>query len=262
MRVLVCVCAVLVAAAPVLADKAKGDAEALAGQKLYEGGKYHDAAVHFVAAYEADPQPAYLFNIAQAYRFAKECTNAAKYFRLFLDATKQVEAQNLDKVHHYLDEMDACAKTEAPPAPAPPAPQPVVAPAPVPATVPQHDEPADPGHGKRTLGLAIGAAGIVGLAAGAYFTHRVSAISDEAQAWENANCTTASACPADVRKMQQDAFASKGSSAETKEVVAYSLGGAALVTGAVLYMLGRGGEEHVAAVPTSGGAMVLGAFRF
>lgn len=258
MRSLVCVLCLL--ATPAFADKAKGDAEAVAGQKLYEAGNYHDAAAHFVAAYEADPQPAYLFNVAQAYRFAKECASSAKYFRLFLDATKQVQAQNLDKVHHYLDEMDACAKTEATPAPPPSAP--VVAPAP--AAPAPHDEVVDPGRGKRQLGLAIGAAGVVGLAVGAFFTHRVYAIGDEAQQWQDANCTPTNQCPADVRKMHEDAFDKEGSAAQTKEIVAYSLGGAALVTGAVLYMLGRGGsDEHaVAAAPTPGGAMVTAAFRF
>ncbi len=238
--------------------KGRGDGEALTAQHLYEAGKYHDAATHFIAAYGLDPQPAYLFNTAQAYRFAKECANAASYFRQFLDATKQVQAQNLDKVNRYLEEMDTCAKAEAgQPAPAPqqdvvkpvePAPQPVPA------------EPSDPGRGKRRLGLAIGAAGVVGVALGAYFTSRVYAAHDDAQSWITKNCTP---CSADALAAAQKQYDDQGHQAETREAIAYTVGVAALAGGVVLYMLGHAsGERAVAAVPTQGGAMVTAGLSF
>ncbi len=250
------------------ADKAKADGDAQAAQKLYSEGKYHDAATHFAAAYQLDPQPAYLFNTAQAYRFAKECASAASYYRKFLDATKQVQAQNLDKVQKYLEEMDACAKTEAPqPAPAPvpaPARPDEARPAPEPAPVSPAAESPDPGRGKRRLGLAVGAAGVVGLAIGAYYTHRVGSLSDQAQAWVDQNCTQATPCTSEADAQQKASFQQRGDAAQRNEAIAYAFGGAALAAGVVLYMLGNHeSDEHaVAAVPTHGGALVTAGFRF
>src|SRR6266702_276522 len=75
-------------AQPQLDAKTAAGSEAQAAQKLYEDGQYHDAATHFAHAYELDPQAAYLFDAAQAYRFAKECATAAKYYLEFLDVAK------------------------------------------------------------------------------------------------------------------------------------------------------------------------------
>src|SRR5438067_341636 len=106
-------------------EKTAATQEATIAQKLYEDGQYREAGGHFARAYELDPQAAYLFDAAQAYRFAKECASSAKYYRQFLDAAKQAQAANLDKVKHYLAEMDQCAKartqTLEPPVIKPPA---------------------------------------------------------------------------------------------------------------------------------------------
>jgi hypothetical protein len=246
-----------------LTPKAKAEAESAAGQKLFDDGKFHDAAGHFVHANEIDPQAPYIYNAATAYRLAGDCANAAKYYRSFVDATKGVQVQNLDKVKRYIDDMDACAKS---PEPTPPQPPPVVA-QPVPTSNPAAPQPSpDPGRTKRRVGVAVGAAGIVGLAVGAYFTSRVISAHNDDQAWLTANCQPPPNMPCDPAALatQQKLDQDRGKRAETGEAIAYGVGGAAVIGGVVLYVLGRGdtGEHPVAVAPTRGGAMVTAGWSF
>ena len=124
------------------------------GQIRYRAGDYAAAAELFRAAWEHDHDPVYLFNTAQAYRFAKACATSADYYKQFLAAAPA--APNRDKVQQWIDEMTACATPQAleplPPEPARPA----------------RSEPA--GAGKRYAGIALGAAGLVGVA---FDPHRI-----------------------------------------------------------------------------------------
>src|SRR5437868_2731123 len=74
------------------------------GQRHYTAGDYPGAAASFLAAYDADPDPVYLFNAAQAFRFAGDCAQAATHYRRFLAAV--ASAPNLDRVRANLDEME------------------------------------------------------------------------------------------------------------------------------------------------------------
>jgi hypothetical protein len=67
------------------------------GQKLYNLGKFAEAIVEFEAAYQADPDPVYLFNIAQAYRLdagkdldvrLAHIERATFFYRRYLDLAK------------------------------------------------------------------------------------------------------------------------------------------------------------------------------
>src|SRR5262249_7162093 len=66
------------------------DRDAQARAAADEGAaRFHDkdfagAAKHFKDAYELNQDPSYLFNVAQAYRHAGDCVNAAEYYRRFL----------------------------------------------------------------------------------------------------------------------------------------------------------------------------------
>lgn len=240
------IAALLALAAPVHADpdKTAGAAEAQAGQKLYEDNQFKDAAAHFAHAYELDPQPAYLFDAAQAYRFAKDCTNAAKLYRQFVDVAKQ--AQNLDKVKRYITEMDECSTVQ------PSAPQPVqprVEPTPPQEPLPPRDVPdGDPGAGKRHLGIALGVLGVVGIAAGVHYTIEVGKDNDNAD-----SCRSTSSCS----MMRINQVNSDGDKHHWLAVGGYSLGGAAIVGGIVLYVLGKSSatsEHGVTLVPTRNGA--------
>src|SRR5688500_16608759 len=57
-----------------------------AATTAYANGRYGDAAERFKEAYSLDPDPGYLFNIAQAYRLGQLCANAVDYYDRFLAA--------------------------------------------------------------------------------------------------------------------------------------------------------------------------------
>lgn len=116
LAIAILLCAFGVATAQPAKDKAA--AAYAEGQRRYNAGEYRPAAAKFLEAYGHDADPAYLFNIAQSYRFAHDCAQAARYYRRFLAAV--ASAPNRAKVRGYLDEMDACVRREAKPPPAEP----------------------------------------------------------------------------------------------------------------------------------------------
>jgi hypothetical protein len=54
------------------------------GIRLYEIGEYDDAIVQFKKSYAADPNPMILFNLAQAYRFKHDWTQAMRMYENYL----------------------------------------------------------------------------------------------------------------------------------------------------------------------------------
>lgn len=232
-------------------DKAAADKIFADGQQRYAAGEYLIAAEKFVAAYELDPDPAYLFNIAQAYRLGNACAKAAKYYREFLGAVSS--APNLAKVQQYIEQSDACAKTQAQPPTEPVEVNQPTEPAP-PVEVPA---PADPGRTKRYVGVASIMVGVVSIGAGAYFSVRVRTLQNE----RDALCTLGSPCT-NQELLDKD---QAGETAQRNSIIAYSVGGVALVAGVALYVLNRSSDETrpaFAIVPTFDGAMATGAFRF
>lgn len=219
------------------------------GQRHYAAGDYPVAAARFLDAYDVDPDPVYLFNAAQAFRFAEDCVQAANYYRRFLAAV--VSAPNLDRVRANLDEMDACVKrlAQPPPPPSPPAvPEPAAAPT-APAT-PTLPPPAIDGGRRleRRIGIALGVAGLVAAGAGVWFQHDVGYFEHRV-----AGCVPARPCTAGA----VDRWNDRGNRASLAAIGSYSVAGAALVGGATLYLLGRSSSaERIAIVPAPGGALI------
>ena len=191
-------------------------------------------------AYAADPDPGYLFNAGQAFRFAQDCAQAARYYRQFLGAVSS--APNLDKVRDYLNEMDTCVHLQQPPPPPPSPPAPPAA-------------PDDPGATRRHVGLALGVAGLAAVGAGAWFHHDVLYFEHRSR-----SCSATAPCTA----AQVAHWDDRGHTASVLAIAAYATGGAALVGGTALYLLGRrrDTEPPVAIVPTPGGALVTAGFAF
>jgi tetratricopeptide (TPR) repeat protein len=54
------------------------------GIRLYEIGEYDDAIAQFKKSYAADPNPMILFNLAQAYRFKRDWTQAQRMYENYL----------------------------------------------------------------------------------------------------------------------------------------------------------------------------------
>ena len=240
MRTITLAIAMCLAAGAASADdrKAAADATYRAGEDLYQAKHYLDAAAKFETAYALDPDPAVLFNIAQAYRLGRACAQAARYYHLFL--TRVPDPPERDKLDHYITEMDECARREA----AASSPQVVHD------TQIVHDTRLvrDPGRRQRTLGLVLGAVGVVGLGVGAYLTSDVHQIQSDRESVCKLGCLWGDEL-ATIQRLDD-----RGHRAEIFEGIVYTTAGAALVTGAVLYVLGvTRHAETISVSPAPGG---------
>jgi hypothetical protein len=242
-------------------DRAKATSEKLytEGQSLYNAGDYHGAAQKFQLAYDTNPDPVYLFNVAQAYRFAKECRVSADSYKRFL--SEAPNAPNRDKVQQYIDDMEACARTQAPVEPKPD-PKPAVVeptkPAPEPAPPPEvtadvHAQ-ATPAvhHGHSALTYVLGATGLIALGVGVYFTHDVLDVNSRQDACATTHCDGGTIAALD----------DEGGRDNVGQLVSYSIAAVALGASAWLYFRHDTDEAPIAVAPTKGGAYVSTGFRF
>jgi len=79
-----------------------------AGVTHYELSEYEPAIADFKEAYRLSNDPAYLFNIAQAYRLQRKCADAMQFYQRYLAAAGDIP--NKDKVAARVEEMRACAR--------------------------------------------------------------------------------------------------------------------------------------------------------
>src|SRR5687767_6629239 len=95
------------------ADDKAAQARAAADEaaKLYHQESYAAAAVKFRLAFELSNDPSYLFNIAQAYRLADDCVNAAEYYERFL----AIAVDPPEKTRTWHEQSVECAKARKPP---------------------------------------------------------------------------------------------------------------------------------------------------
>jgi len=226
------------------------------GRQLQRDGKFAEALEAYKAAYVLAPSPGLLFNLAQAYRLNGDCDDAAWMYHRFLDTDPRDDLRNL--VNDHLAKLQACmhvgfrTQIETPTVPAlgkvkviEPS-QPVRVAEPV-------DEPTN-GNREQQVGTYVMIGGGVALAVAAGFAFEAhSASNDVADAYHGGTRT------ADVRSIYD-----RGQRDATIATVAGITSGAALITGAVLYGLGRRDEraQHVSVVPHPGGGEVRLAWRF
>ena len=248
MKTLVVICIVLLASTA-FAQPKKVEAESSYkyGQSLYLKEDYIGAARHFKIAHDLDPDPVYLFNIAQAYRLAKKCKESSEYYKRFLAAVQS--PPNEEAVKGYIVEVDACAAAQAQPLPV--APPPPVEPQPQPIT----DEP--PRSKKRLTGYIVGGAGVVVTGLGFYFMARVASLEDDA----NAICPVMCESWDEGKTNDRSDIDDRAHLSEKLMVGSFILGGATIATG--VYLVVTGGENSqssIAITPTTNGA--LATFRF
>jgi tetratricopeptide (TPR) repeat protein len=84
-----------------------------AGRKAYDRGEYEAAVTAFQAAHELTQAPALLFNIAQALRLAKRCSEALEYYRRFGEAAANELPSDFEDLRN---QAERCAKEQAEPA--------------------------------------------------------------------------------------------------------------------------------------------------
>ena len=224
------------------------------GQKAYADGDFQAAAQKFRAAYDLEPDPAYLYNIAQAYRFAKQCHQSVTYYKRFL--AEMPDAPNKQEAGKFLVEVTACARSQPEPVMEPqPPPQPLPPPQPQPQPVPQPlPQPLElpPSNLRKHLGLGGLALGAVGIGVGVVFGLRVESIEND----RNELCSSGS-CPPDV-DAKIAGFQDRADSARTGMLVGLIGGGAVAAIGTYLYVTGRDHKRTttVGVMPVSGGAFV------
>jgi tetratricopeptide (TPR) repeat protein len=229
------------------------------GRQLQRDGKFAEALEAYKAAYVLAPSPGLLFNLAQAYRLNGDCDDAAWMYRRFLETEPRDDLRAL--VNEHLARLSACthagfrtsieapnvARDTRPAMPSQPArPSPVVA-TPVPTGPP-------PGHGERVAGTYLMIGGGVALVVAAGFALDASAAANDiTAAYKNGMNHP------DLRSLDD-----RGRRDDTITAVAGITGGLALVSGAVLYGLGRHAEQaqHVAFVPHRDGGEVRVAWHF
>jgi tetratricopeptide (TPR) repeat protein len=129
----VLVAALLFCAAPAAADDATQSARAhyTQGTKLYDLGRYHDAAKEYEAAFERKDDPALLFNIAQAYRLGHDYADSIRAYKSFLRRVPDTEQRA--QVEAHIREMQLLLDKQQPPPPVAPTvatPPPAVTPPP------------------------------------------------------------------------------------------------------------------------------------
>ena len=116
-----------------------------------------------------------------------------------------------------------------------------------PVATPDVQTSADSGRGKRVAGLAIGGAGVLGLGAGVFFALRARSAANDAEA-------------ATVGEVWDPEIQSSGQSAARNAKISLAVGGALVVTGTILYVLGRNtGNEaaQVTVMPLHDGATLV-----
>ncbi len=231
------------------------------GQRRYAKGEYLIAAARFEAAFALDPDPVYLFNIAQAYRFGNACAKAASSYRKFLAAVPQ--APNADKVKTYIEQSDDCANKQAEMLrPAPPPPDPVR----IPPLPPERDQ-AHPGRGKRMVGLGLGVVGIAALGVAGFYAYKVHDYANQREQLCKENLEMGQCVwghfDREAKEIELDRL---GERAERREKIGWIAGGVALAGGIAIYLWGSSSSDEqrpaVSVVPADGGAMAVSAFSF
>jgi tetratricopeptide (TPR) repeat protein len=242
-------------------NKAEAAAAYNEGQQRYAAGDYLVAADRFEAAFALDPDPAYLFNIAQAYRFGNACAKAAASYRKFLGAV--ANPPNADKVQQFIQQADECATAQvAAERPKPPPMDPVEQQPPPP---PPPEKPGVPGRAQRAIGLGVFAGGLAMLGVATYYTRKGSQLRDDREALCAMEIQSTGSCQWTAeREAAENDLEDRGERANRISYISWGVGGAAVIGGVLIWVLAPMPKEQraVSIVPTPDGAMAYGTFRF
>jgi tetratricopeptide (TPR) repeat protein len=217
------------------------------GRAFHNAGDYNAAVSAFKEAYVLAPSPGLLFNIAQAYRLAGNCDEAAWMYRRFLDTNPIGNHRTLAENHLAVVERCGTGGLMVDNEAAPPAATPVAeADNKVITFAALPDNTRSGKYKKIGVGTAIGGGALlVGAAVFAIDSNdaenRVAETYKRGGKWE------------DIK--DDDARGKRSAKIATALGIG---GGLAVVSGAVLFAVGRHYEQaqHVAVTPTTRGAQV------
>jgi tetratricopeptide (TPR) repeat protein len=246
--------AVLLGSTPAFAAGTEADvAEAKVhydrGMTHYHLGEFPAAVEEFKSAYGLSQAPGLLFNLGQATRLGHQYEQALYFYRTYLrlmpDATNRADVEQRITELQPLAEAER-ARAEAAKKPLAPPPAIVVGPS---LTSGPARQPRPSGRPLRLGGIVLGAAGVGILGAGIGLG--VAALSAQSQLSKLAHDRgTWSSSQADVYQ--------RGKAEATSATALYAVGGVALATGVVLYLIGRHRDHtRFAVAPGLGGAQAL-----
>ncbi|MBN2573532.1 MAG: hypothetical protein JXP73_03115 [Deltaproteobacteria bacterium] len=226
--------------------RVRAESQDRAAKKACASGDFRKGVDILADLYVRTDDPTYIYNQGRCYEQNHQWVNAIDRFREYLRKTEDLPADVSADVEKHIAECKHLWEEENPkPAPQPEPPPPAVAPAPAappPAVVVALPQPlppapvASPGSLLRTTGVVIGSVGLAALAAGVGLNLKANSLADTAN-----------------QSYNPDAELSH-KSYKTGAIVSYGIGGAALLTGATLYLVGRwqgkSASRGVALVPT------------
>lgn len=223
------------------------------GRAFHDAGEYTKAVAAFKEAYVLAPSPALLFNIAQAYRLAGDCDDAAWMYRRYLDSNPDAARRTLAEQN--LASVEKCGHggllVVTPPV--------LDAKVPVPSnndTSIATTEPPTEHDGSRSkqIALWLGIGGGVALVGATYFALDASDASDTVTNLYKHGGKGSDVASADARGQRDSALAT-----------VFGIGGGLALAGAgVLYAVGRHYEsaQHIAVAPHAHGAQVTLSWHF
>lgn len=236
------------------------DAEAVkhleTAKRAFGVQQYDKAIEEYTAAGLADEAPLILYNLGQTYRAAKDYEKAIRQYQLFLDRGKpgkEVRALVECHIQTMRAELEQAASTAPPSGPAPDQPndQDDAGGATTPVTGPVDELEPDDGPPPsrwtttRKIGLGIGAAGVLTVAAGIAFGIQGHGYKDDA----------ARLCPSTPcsNAAEANALSDKADTRALMANVSYGAGAAMIVGAAVLWFVGApssgAANQDVAVVP-------------
>jgi len=213
------------------------------GQGAYEAGRYQDAIEALENAYRLAPLPGLLFNLAQAHRMLgpSHCTTALAYYERFLALAhddpnvplglehSQAMRTCVQEQQQQQQQQEATTTVQAPAPASPATPEPIVF------ELPPEPNPWTPWEGDlavlKTSGLVILLGGLAVLTWGAVEASQASSAADDIT---NA-CAPECTWNADLAARFADQEAQ-----HDRSVVLSIAGGAAAVSGILMYALGVG----------------------
>ncbi len=218
------------------------------GQTAYDAKRYDDAIAAWDKSYALSHLSALVYNLAQAHRLHGDCAEALDAYKRFI--ALDPKSPQRTSAEGFIRDLDPC------PAPAgvvePPPPPPTLPPLPppsLPPSPPHHVAVAHASTGERVAGIVVAGVGVATAAVGGYFGAQAQSLASQVRA------ACASGCEYDTVKSKDQ----QGRSDETLQYVLYAAGGAAIVTGAIVFALGSRNhvETPVAVAPLPGGAALI-----
>jgi len=211
--------------------KAKPEAPDKAAKKACAAGDYRTGVDLLAELYVSSDDPTWVFNQGRCYEQNHRWTEAIDRFREYLRKAPKLSADVRTEVEKHIADCklfieEEAAKNAPPPqpTPTPPPPGPTAPPPPVVVVQPPAPPPAadaHPGAALRTTGIVVGAVGIATLGAAIGLNLKANSLAD------------------DANRTHDPATVSSQKSFKTGAIVCYGIGGAALLTGTTLYLIGR-----------------------